>query len=280
MKIEPERLDSNAVTRRFTLIELLVVIAIIAILAAMLLPALQSARERAHGTGCTNNMKGLNTVARLYMDDSKDFWWGCNNRTVNGSWMKRLVQGKYIQGPRDDDAALAKTDFKAYRCTKITFQPAVGTANMQVYGAPYHPTSPSNANARPGTYIDWPLGRERYTDDGGTTWKYDQNIPLSQRVLFACSISKSADSKEPWVANCIMAGWGETESRGQPTDVHNGRFTAGTAIGNAISLAPSDNMTEYYTYRNVIWGVNNHSFPAKLRWYIPAGTTKSIDVMK
>ena len=96
MKINlvPTQKSSNM----FTLIELLVVIAIIAILAAMLLPALAKAREKARAISCTSTMKNLATVSAIYCDDNNGEWVGSCPRGawVAYGWADMLVEGNYL----------------------------------------------------------------------------------------------------------------------------------------------------------------------------------------
>ncbi len=73
---------------KFTLIELLVVIAIIAILAAMLLPALSAARERARAADCVSKVKNLALFISMYADNNQDYITMCSAQAkkISTNW--------------------------------------------------------------------------------------------------------------------------------------------------------------------------------------------------
>jgi len=93
--------------KNFTLIELLVVIAIIAILAAILLPALQSARARAQSSSCVSNLNNLGKSANMYLNDNRNLFPypastnpAQTNVIRNFLWPACFMAGKYIADTR------------------------------------------------------------------------------------------------------------------------------------------------------------------------------------
>ena len=177
--------------RRFTLIELLIVIAIIAILAGMLLPVLNKARESGKSVLCINNLKSLGTAVQMYADDNAG-WYKHRSGHFNlkqnpHSIIARIAQ--YVGGPSFDQIRDDETYQDAALIPKVFFCPSTEPYPPEERGRNTYAFS-SCRGTDDHAYYEVPLYKS--TSLKGGKDEYGQ-VPISKIIISADKFSAASN---------------------------------------------------------------------------------------